>query len=73
MRNNFSSKSIHMLSAPITGLYAPDGAPSKPNPFPRLRVDNQIYKIHMWKVSAHLFFNITRRTRAVDHMGDRGM
>ncbi len=47
MRNNFSSKSIHMRSAPITGLYAPDGAPSKSNPFPRLRVDSQIYKIYV--------------------------
>ncbi len=73
MRNNFSSKSIHMLSAPNHRVIRPRRRAPKSNPFPRLRVDNQIYKICMWKVSAHLFFNITRRTRAVDHMGDRGM
>lgn len=47
MRNNFSSKSIHMLSAPNHRVIRPDGAPPKSNPFPRLRVDSQIYKIYV--------------------------
>lgn len=55
MRNDFSSKSIHILSAPNHRVIRPDGAPPKSNPFPRLRVDSQIHKIYVWKVSAHLF------------------